>query len=148
MADELSNKVNIQEVKLEYMSKSLDELINGVKKTNEQIQKIAESLTKQEVILTKISAMEEKYSQDYTSVQDSITSTEVKIGRLEKDIRNRPCISHGVVEKEIEWIKAEISKHNKIFWTVTSVIITTIITIGIEVLFSHKWPFHLGGWLG
>jgi len=138
MADELSNKVNIQEVKLEYMSKSLDELINGVKKTNEQIQKIAESLTKQEVILTKISAMEEKYSQDYTSVQDSITSTEVKIGRLEKDIRNRPCISHGVVEKEIEWIKAEISKHNKIFWTVTSVIITTIITIGIEVLFSHK----------
>jgi len=138
MADELSNKVNIQEVKLEYMSKSLDELINGVKKTNEQIQKIAESLTKQEVILTKISAMEEKYSQDYTSVQDSLTDTGVKISRLEKDIRSRPCISHGVIEKEIEWIKAEISKHNKIFWTVTSVIITTIITIGMEVLFNHK----------
>jgi len=132
----LSGKVEIQEIKLEYLSKSLEELSKGIEKTNEQIRKIAESILKQEVILTKISAMEEKYSNDYSSIRTSLQTLTKRQDRLEASLNSKPCQTHNVIDKEIEWIKEELRKHNKIFWGVTSFTLTTLVTIAADLIFN------------
>ena len=154
---EIATKVEKQELEITYIKKSLDELVEQNKKQNEQLGKISESIQKQEVILEKVSNLEDKYTDglkrchkriDETvvtkngiqkQIENETIKTDKKIAKLETEIdklrlevHNRPCVTHNVVENELKHINETLANHKKIFWSVTSVIVFGVLTALIK----------------
>jgi chromosome segregation ATPase len=148
--EELVKKVEIQELEISYIKKALDELVEQNKKQNEQLAKISESIAKQEIILEKISNLEEKYQEGLKRVHKRIDGElalcektkddcdkeceklSKRMDELEEKLATRPCVSHNVIEAELKHLKEYIEKHNKIFWWVTTAIIGLIIAAVIK----------------
>jgi len=162
---EIIQKIEKQELEISYIKKTLDELATQNRKQSEQLQKISESIHKQELILEKISNLEAKYQDGIKRVHkrmddeiyhftdkimkiekefsqkidDEITHINEKIEKLEKTTNsccNRPCVSHNVIEVEIENIKKQQDKFSKIFYWGATLIIGVVI---VGIIKSH---FH------
>ena len=60
---EIVTKVEKQELEITYIKKTLDELVEQNKIQNKQLSKISESISKQEIILEKVSNLDDKYTE-------------------------------------------------------------------------------------
>jgi len=143
--EQIINKVEKQELEINYIKKSLDELVEQNKNQNLQLSKISESIQKQEVILEKIGNLEEKYSdglkrchrridEELDRCKEDKKKYESELKQIKEDLQSRPCQNHNVVDKEIEFIKGELAKHNKIIWWGATLIIGAVI---VAILKSH-----------
>jgi len=149
---EIIQKIEKQEVEISYIKKTLNELAIQNKKQSDQLQKIGEAIHKQELILEKISNLEERYNDGVKRVHkrmdDEIHHFNEKIFKLEKEINNevlyinekiekleknvesccnRPCVSHNVIEVELNNIKKQQEKFSKIFYWGATLIIGIVI---------------------
>jgi chromosome segregation ATPase len=132
--EKIVNKVEKQELEITYIKKTLDDIANENKKQSEQLSKIGESIQKQEIILEKISNLEDKYQDGSKRVHrriDDVTNLyNAKFVEMNNKIdacSNRPCVSHNVIENELKHIKDDLNKHSKIFWTAISSILLIVI---------------------
>ena len=136
--EHIANKVEKQELEINYIKKSLDELVEQNKNQNKQLEKISNSIQKQELILEKIGNLEEKYSdglkrchnridEELSRCKEEKAKYEDEIKLIKNDLMSKPCNTHNVIDKEIEFIKMEISKHNKIIWWGATLIIGVVI---------------------
>ena len=148
--EKIISKVEKQELEITYIKKTLDKLVEQNEKQNEQLAKISESIAKQEIILEKISNLEEKYQEGLKRVHKRIDGElalcektkddcnkecerlDKRINELEEKLATRPCVSHNVIEAELKHLKEYIEKHSKIFWWVTTAIIGLIIAAVIK----------------
>jgi len=136
--EQVKAKVEKQEVEISYIKKSLDEIAHENKKQSSQLQTISESIQKQELILEKISNLEEKYYDGskrlHSRIDDEKRNLDIRFKELENccskvknDIVSRPCRTHGLVEKELETINKRLDDHKKIFWTAISAVMLIVI---------------------
>ena len=151
--EHIVSKVEKQEIEITYIKKTLDELVEQNKRQNEQLTKISESIAKQEIILEKISDLEEKYQEGLKRVhkridgeltacekgkkdcENNLSKLENEIEKLKDEVKNRPCVSHNVVQNELNHIKEKIERHGKIFWWLgTAVLGVVIVAIVKSVL--------------
>ena len=148
--EKIISKVEKQELEITYIKKTLDKLVEQNEKQNEQLAKISESIAKQEIILEKISNLEEKYQEGFKRIHKRIDGElalcektkddcnkecerlDKRINELEEKLATRPCVSHNVIEAEIKHLKEYIEKHNKIFWWIGTVILGVIIVSIVE----------------
>jgi predicted nuclease with TOPRIM domain len=148
--EKIISKVEKQELEIVYIKKTLDKLVEQNERQNEQLTKISESIAKQEVILEKISNLEEKYQDGIKRIHKRIDGElalcekakddcnkecerlSKRMDELEEKLTTRPCVSHNVIETELKHLKEYIEKHNKIFWWVTTAIIGLIIAAVIK----------------
>ena len=143
--DGIQSKVEKQEIEITYIKKSLDELVAQNKNQNLQLSKISESIQKQEVILEKVGNLEEKYSdglkrchrridEELDRCKEDKKKYESELKHIKEDLQSRPCQNHNIVDKEIEFIKGELAKHNKTIWWGATLIIGAVI---VAILKSH-----------
>jgi len=143
--EHIANKVEKQELEINYIKKALDELVEQNKNQNKQLEKISNSIQKQELILEKIGNLEEKYSdglkrchnridEELSRCKEEKAKYEDEIKLIKNDLMSKPCNTHNVIDKEIEFIKMEISKHNKIIWWGATLIIGVVI---VAIIKSH-----------
>ena len=148
--EKIISKVEKQELEIVYIKKTLDKLVEQNEKQNEQLAKISESIAKQEIILEKISNLEEKYQEGIKRIHKRIDGElalcektkddcdkeceklSKRMDELEEKLATRPCVSHNVIEAEIKHLKEYIEKHNKIFWWIGTVILGVIIVSIVE----------------
>jgi predicted nuclease with TOPRIM domain len=148
--EKIISKVEKQELEITYIKKTLDKLVEQNEKQNEQLAKISESIAKQEIILEKISNLEEKYQEGIKRIHKRIDGElalcektkddcdkeceklSKRMDELEEKLATRPCVSHNVIEAEIKHLKEYIEKHNKIFWWIGTVILGVIIVSIVE----------------
>ena len=148
--EKIVSKVEKQEIEILYIKKTLDEIVEQNKKQSEQLTKISESITKQEVILEKISNLEEKYQDGIKRVhkridgellacekgkkdcENNLSKLENEIEKLKDEVKNRPCVSHNVVQTELNHIKEKIEKHGKIFWWLGTVVLGIVIVAVVK----------------
>jgi len=145
--EQLIAKVEKQEVEIDYIKKSLEELVNQSRKQSEQLQKIGESIQKQEIILEKITNLENKYNDSikrcHRRIDDELERCKNERKRLEKefeaiktDLMGKPCQNYDLINKDIEQLKRDLGSHSKIFWWITTLIVGAVI---IAILKEH---FH------
>ena len=161
--EHIATKVERQELEITYIKKALDELVEQNKIQNEQLVKISESIQKQEVILEKVSNLEDKYNDGLKRCHKRIDETlitkndieaqienktvkyDTKISKLydeiEKvkiEIRNKPCGTHNVVENELDHIRKDLATHKKIFWWGATLMIGTMIVTILKAFLHLK----------
>jgi len=145
--EQLIAKVEKQEVEIDYIKKSLEELVIQNRKQSEQLQKIGESIQKQEIILEKISNLENKYSdsikrchrridEELERCKNERKRLEKELGVIKTDLMGKPCQNYDLINKDIEQLKRDLGSHSKIFWWVTTLIVGAVI---IAILKEH---FH------
>ena len=145
MMEQIFAKVEKQELEISYIKKTLDELVEQNKKQNEQLIKISESIQKQEIIIEKISNLEDKYQEGIKRVHKRIDEElerckektsflKDEVDKLKNDLSLRPCQNHQIVDKELEYIKKQVERHSKIVWWGGTLIIGVIV---IAIIKSH-----------
>jgi len=136
--EHIVTKVEKQELEIHYIKKTLDELVEQNKIQNEQLSKISDSISKQEVILEKVSNLDDKYTEAIKRVhyrideqlrlcEERIADNKTKIEKILNQ-KNAVCPKHDVLEKDIEILRKQQEKHAKIFWWVSTAIIGLVIT--------------------
>jgi len=132
--EHIIGKVEKQEVEIQYIKQTLNEISAENKKQSEQLEKISDSIQKQEIILEKISNLEEKYYEGtkrvHQRIDEEIKHFETRLVQLEhkcEECCNRPCINHNAVDNEIKHINEKIEKHGSYFWFVNSAVIGAVI---------------------
>jgi len=136
--EQVKAKVEKQEVEISYIKKSLDEIVGENRKQSNQLQTISDSIQKQELILEKISNLEEKYYDGskrlHSRIDEENKHHELRLKALEEccnsnkdDILNRPCRTHDVLAKDIENINKRLDDHKKIFWTAISTVMLIVV---------------------
>jgi len=137
--EQIIGKVEKQELEIQYIKQTLNEISVENKKQSEQLLKISESIQKQEIILEKISNLEEKYHEStkrvHKRIDEEIRHFEERLNKVEKqciECCNRPCINHNAVDAEIKNIKEKLSDHKKIFWWVTTAVIGVVIVAVVK----------------
>ena len=153
---EITTRVDKQELEIMYIKKALDELVDQNKKQNEQLEKISDSIHKQEVILEKVSNLEDKYADGLRRCHQRIDETleikqeikkqleqetkkidkrqekfEEEIESVKKEIRSKPCGVHNVVDNEIKHMKETIEFHKKILFGVIGFV---FVAVGSSIL--------------
>ena len=126
---QIISKVEKQEMEIDYIKRSLEEIADQNKKQNEQLEKISESIQKQELILEKISNLEEKYYDETKRIYKTInneneflTNKIKEVEEFAKDCCNRPCVNHSAIVYEIESLKEFKAKQDKALnWIITTV---------------------------
>ncbi len=161
--EHIVTKVEKQELEITYIKKALDELVEQNKKQNEQLGKIGESIQKQEVILEKVSNLEDKYNDglkrchkridetlltkneiqkqietEVSKNEKKIVAIENKIDQLKLEIRNKPCGTHNIVENELSHIKQDLASHKKIFWWGATLMIGTMVVTILKAFLHLK----------
>jgi len=143
--EHIVGKVEKQEIEIQYIKQSLNELVEQNKQQNYQLSKISESIQKQEIILEKISNLEEKYQEStkrvHKRIDEEIRHFEDRISKVEKqcvECCNRPCVNHNAVDNEIKHINEKINKHGSYFWFVNSAVIGAVI-MALVGLILKKW---------
>jgi len=143
--DQIVSKVEKQEIEIDYIKRSLDELVEQNKNQSKQLDKISESIKNQELILEKISNLDDKYEESIKRCHNRIDEEierckdingrmDKELDRLKEDVLSRPCRSHDVFVKELEYIKKELNKYAKIVWWGGTLIIGVVI---VSILKTH-----------
>jgi len=140
--EHIVTKVEKQELEITYIKKTLDELVEQNKIQNKQLSKISESISKQEIILEKVSNLDDKYTDAikrvHFRIDEQLKICEERIAENKMNIekilnrKNEVCPKHDILEKDIEILKKQQEKHAKIFWWVSTAIIGLIITAVIK----------------
>ena len=143
--EHIANRVEKQELEIMYIKKTLDELVEQNKKQNEQLSKISESIARQEIIFEKIANLEDKHQDALKRVHNRIDAeltncekqrknyenefkrVDNEIEKLKEAVANKPCVTHDVIKTEIKHINEKLEKHGKIFWWLSTAILTVII---------------------
>ena len=141
----LESKLEKHDLEISYMKKSLDELVEYSKETTKQLQKIGESIAKQEVILEKISNIEASHKESVKRLHDRVDLVEKsvvsekgdvvdrldllesKLEKLRDNLDKRPCNAHFVVDNELKHVNEKLENHKKIFWTAISTVMVIVI---------------------
>ena len=154
--EHIATKVERQELEITYIKKSLDELVEQNKKQNEQLGRIGESIQKQEIILEKVSNLEDKYNDGLkrchkriddnlmtkkeidTRIENEVTKLvkeqdklEAELERVKTELRNKPCGVHNVVDNEIKHMNETIQFHKRILFGVIGFV---FVAVGTSVL--------------
>ncbi len=136
---EITKKVERQELEIHYIKKTLDELVEQNKIQNKQLSKISESISKQEIILERVSNLDNKYTEAIKRLHSRIDEqqricerkiTENKMN-IEKILNERNSICPAL-EKDIEFLKKQQEKHAKVFWWAGTLIISVVIVAIIK----------------
>ncbi len=143
---EIVTKVEKQELEITYIKKTLDELVEQNKIQNKQLSKISESISKQEIILEKVSNLDKKYTEAIKRVhfrideqqkicEEKIAENKMNIEKILNE-RGAACPKHDVLEKDIEFLKKQQEKHAKVFWWAGTLIISVVIIAIIKGQFK------------
>lgn len=138
-------KIERQEVEISYIKKTLDELVEQNKRQSEQLASITKSIQKQEVILEKITYLEDKYhdgikrvhkriDEEVKKINEILTIYKDEFGKIKEDMKKMSCPIEKTFLKDIEYLKKQQDRHAKIFWWVGSLIIGAVI---LAILKSH-----------
>ena len=143
--EEIRRKIEQHEIQIQHINSKLDEVVEYNKDQNIQLRVISESLSKQEILLEKITNLESKYENSTKRLHNRVDDCESqikekkhdmakelndlkeKVEKLSDDVKNRPCVTHNVVENELKHINDTLATHKKIFWTTISTIMVIII---------------------
>lgn len=121
---DLYQRVHRQEIEIKYIKKAIEEIAENTKKQGEHLLKISETISKQEVILEKLTNLEERQEGDIKRCHKRI---DMELERWEKEVKNKPCVSVSALEKDIELLKHKTEKHDKIFWWLGTMVIGAIV---------------------
>ena len=141
--DDIKNKLSNHDLEISYIKKSLDHLVEYSKDTNVQIQKIGESISKQEVILEKLANLENNYDASVKRVHKRIDMVEklyekldTKADSLHHEHLNKPCMNKEVFNKSIEHLEEKINNIKKIFWGFGSTVGVIIIGAILDMVLN------------
>jgi len=151
--ESVETKIEKHDIEITYIKESLKDLVNYSKETAKQLQMISKAISKQEVIIEKVTNIETIHRESVSRLHDRVDHVEeaidsekdgivAKLDKLERECdkiremasKPKTCNSHNVIETELGYIKKQLASHAKIFWTVTSGVMMTII---YSILHSH-----------
>jgi len=149
----IETKIEKHDVEIVYIKESLKDLVNYSKETAKQLQMISSAISKQEIIIEKVTNIETIHRDSVSRLHDRVDTVEhaidnerkdmfTKIDALEKECEKaktlantpRTCNSHEIINTELSYIKKQLASHAKIFWTVISGIMMAVI---YSILNSH-----------
>ena len=149
---DVTAQVQRHSFEIENLKSTLERIAKSLEKQEEQLEKINQTLSRQDVILEKIANLEEKYQDGLKRChfridgekehfeerirrnEEKIKKNEEELKKLQEDIHHRPCVSHNLIEKDIDFLKKEVQKHNKIFWWGATLIIGVVV---VGIVKSH-----------
>lgn len=146
--ERIEDKVNKHEIEINYIKSGIDKIVKNNEIFNKELQKISESIIKQEAILSKLSDLEKIYNDGIKrthlrldKIEDKVNKKNEKIEQYIEELKmnliktkDEVKSNDEIIKKDIEEVKKQIEKHNKLIYSLGYLVIAIIVTALVKGL--------------